>query len=73
MQFVNKGSTECRTRLPRFWYFFKKVQKERLEENTSEQLRLRTAVEFDGERKRVFAPIVTGEPFFAANEKQKKV
>ena len=56
MQFVNKGSTECRTRLPRFWYFFKKVQKERLEENTSEQLRLRTAVEFDGERKRVFAP-----------------
>ena len=56
MQFVNKGSTECRTRLPRFWYFFKKVQKERLEENTSEQLRLRTAVEFDGERKRVFCP-----------------
>ena len=56
MQFVNKGSTECRTRLPRFWYFFKKVQKERLEENTSEQLRLRTAVEFNGERKRVFAP-----------------
>ena len=52
MQFVNKGSTECRTRLPRFWYFFKKVQKERLEENTSERLRLRTAVEFDGERKR---------------------
>ena len=24
MQFVNKGSTECRTRLPRFWYFFQK-------------------------------------------------
>ena len=56
MQFVNKGSTECRTRLPRFRYFFKKVQKERLEKNTSEQLRLRTAVEFYGERKRVFAP-----------------
>ena len=30
MQFVNKGNTECRTRLPRFWYFFKKVQKARL-------------------------------------------
>ena len=29
---------------------------ERLEQNISEQLRLRTAVEFDGERKRVFAP-----------------
>ena len=25
-------STECRTRLPCFWYFFKKVQKERVEE-----------------------------------------
>ena len=24
-------STECRTRLPRFWYFFKKVQKARLQ------------------------------------------
>jgi len=27
-----------------------------LKKNTSEQLRLRTAVEFDGERKRVFCP-----------------
>jgi hypothetical protein len=30
-QLLNKGSTEFRTRLPRFWYFFKKVQKARLQ------------------------------------------
>ena len=34
-----------------------KNRKERLEKNTSEQLRLRTAIEFDGERKRVFYPL----------------
>ena len=44
------------TTAPFLVLFLKKVQKERLEENISEQLRLRTAVEFDGERKRVFAP-----------------
>ena len=37
-----------------FGTFFKKVQRERFEENTSEQLRLRTAVEFYDEQKRVF-------------------
>ena len=41
---------------PVFGTFLKKVQKERLEENTSEQLRLRTAVEFNDERKWVFVP-----------------
>ena len=49
-------STECRTRLPCFWYFFKKYRKKELKKNTREQLRLRTAVEFNGERKRVFCP-----------------
>ena len=50
---------------PVFGTFFKKVQRERVEENTSEQLRLRTAVEFDGERKRVFCPpTFAGEPKF---------
>ena len=46
-------STECRTRLPCFWYFFKKVQKERLEENISEQSRLRAAVEYKYRRRNV--------------------
>ena len=36
--------------------FFKKYRKKELKKNTSEQLRLRTAVEFDGELKRVFCP-----------------
>ena len=52
---LNKGSTECRTQLPMFLVLFSKKYREKdLKKNTSEQLRLRTAVEFDGERKRVF-------------------
>ena len=50
-------STECRTRQPMFLgTFFKKYRKKELKKNTSEQLRLRTAVEFGGELKRVFCP-----------------
>ena len=41
---------------PVFGTFSKKYRKKELKKNTSEQLRLRTAVEFDGERKRVFCP-----------------
>jgi hypothetical protein len=37
-----------------FGTFFKKHREKELKKNTSEQLRLRTAVEFDDERKRVF-------------------
>ena len=48
-------SAECRTQLPMFWYFFsKKYREKELKKNTSGQLRLGTAVEFDDERKRVF-------------------
>ncbi|MBR4967204.1 MAG: hypothetical protein IKY19_03085, partial [Bacteroidaceae bacterium] len=39
-------NTECRTRLPRFWYFFKKVQKERLQneyKKTEQGLKLRVS------------------------------
>ena len=40
-----------------FWVLFsKKYRKKELKKNTSEQLRLGTAVEFDDERKRVFCP-----------------
>ena len=43
--------------------FQKKYRKKELKKNTSEQLRLRTAVEFDDERKRVFCPpTFAGEP-----------
>ena len=57
MQFVSKGSTECRTQLPMFLVLFsKKYREKELKKNTSGQLRLGTAVEFDGERKRVFCP-----------------
>jgi hypothetical protein len=46
--------------------FSKKYREKDLKKNTSEQLRLRTAVEFDGERKRVFCPpTFAGEPMFA--------
>jgi hypothetical protein len=41
---------------PVFGTFSKKYRKKELKKNTSEQLRLRTAVEFNGERKRVFCP-----------------
>ena len=41
---------------PVFGTFSKKYRKKELKKNTSEQLRLRTAVEFNGERKRVFVP-----------------
>ena len=55
MQFVNKGSTECRTQLPMFLVLFsKKYREKELKKNTSEQLRLGTTIEFDDERKRVF-------------------
>ena len=42
-----------------------KVMRERLEENTSERLRLGTVVEYNGERKRLFlihSPAFAGEP-----------
>ena len=54
---------------PVFGTFSKKYRKKELKKNTSEQLRLRTAVEFDGERKRVFChPTFAGEPKMAAGK-----
>ena len=44
------------TTAPFLVLFSKKYREKELKKNKSEQLRLRTAVEFDGERKRVFAP-----------------
>ena len=44
-----------------------KVMRERLEENTSERLRLGTAVEYNGERKRLFlihSPAFAGKPLY---------
>ena len=52
---LSKGSTECRTQQPMFLVLFsKKYREKELKKNTSEQLRLGTAVEFNDERKRVF-------------------
>ena len=48
---------------PVFGTFSKKYRKKELKKNTSEELRLRTAGEFNGERKRVFCPpTFAGEP-----------
>ena len=64
--------SNCKLCAGRFLVTFsrdEKVMRERLEENSSERLRLRTVVEYNGERKRLFLihpPTFAGEPLLSA-------